>query len=282
MALRLLLRQASAVPLELEHITPDAYADKTLDELRRAPIYHGNHRCELGEFFDVVGDDHDTQWHFEGDCAGIHWLGSGMTGGEIIVHGPVGRHVGSAMSGGRIVVHGDAGDWGAAEMGGGVVQIHGNCGQHLGSIYRGSRRGMTGGIVLVDGNVDGEAGKSMRRGIIAIGGNCGELLAVGMLAGTVLVLGRIGERCCAGMRRGTVILADPDPPAFLPTIRHATACQPLALRLIFRHLELAGFALPADLWNATFHMHHADLLEGGRGEIFVREAGEGSVWASTS
>ena len=111
----------------------------------RFEIFHGNRKLPLAEFFDVSGDPADARFEFEGNLAGVHWIGAQMSDGEIHVRGNAGRHVGSEMTGGVIHVHGNASDWVGGEMHGGLIHVHGNAGHLIGSAYRGSKVGMTGG-----------------------------------------------------------------------------------------------------------------------------------------
>ena len=84
--------------------------------------------CPLAELFTVTGDPADGRIDFEGDLAGVHFIGYGMTAGEIHVHGNAGRHLGGEMTGGRIVVEGNAGDWVGGEMHGGLIHVAGSAG----------------------------------------------------------------------------------------------------------------------------------------------------------
>lgn len=272
MVLRLRLHTASQVPLEVEGITPDRLRNQSVAEIERLKIFHGNVPVCVGDFFEVSGDASDQSLDWEGDLSGVHWIGAHMASGTMRMHGNAGRHVGSEMTGGQIVVDGDVSDWLGAEMHGGRIHVHGRAGHLVGAAYRGSARGMTAGQILVDGDAGNEAGHTMRRGLVAIGGTVGDLVGFNMLAGTVLVLGGCGIRHGAGMRRGTLALLGPDPPAVLPSFRYACRCQPAAMRLLVRHLAQIGFSVPDDLLDASYSMYHGDLLEGGRGEIFMRFA----------
>jgi formylmethanofuran dehydrogenase subunit C len=264
----------TSVPIEVEGVVPGVVCGKTLDEVRRFEAFHGNRAMPLGELFDVSGDADDEHLIFEGDCSGVHWIGTSMTSGEITVRGPAGRHVGSEMSGGRIVVQGDAGDWVGGEMHGGSIHVRGRAGHLIGAAYRGSARGMTGGTIVIDGDVGNEIGHAMRRGLIAIGGGCGDTPGFGMLAGTILVFGESGIRPGAGMKRGTIALLGPSSPPMLPTFRPGATTQPLFLRILRRQLDTFGFdaqttAAGGDWTERRYIQHHGDTLESGRGEIFV-------------
>src|SRR4051794_36383754 len=142
MPLRLTLRSKTAVPLEVEGITPDTVRGKSLTEIEKFEIFEGNRKSTLADFFTVSGSSDDEIHEWEGDLAGVHWIGAKMQSGRIVVSGNVGRHLGSEMQGGEIHVQGNAGDWLGGEMHGGLIHVHGNAGHLVGAAYRGSVRGM--------------------------------------------------------------------------------------------------------------------------------------------
>jgi formylmethanofuran dehydrogenase subunit C len=262
----------TAVPVEVEGLTPSAVRGQTLAEIQRFEIFHGNQKVPLAEFFDVSGDPADARFEFEGNLAGVHWIGAQMSEGEIHIRGDAGRHVGSEMTGGAIHVHGNASDWVGGEMHGGLIHVHGNAGHLIGSAYRGSKAGMTGGTILVEGSVGNEVGLTLRRGLVAVGGACGDFVGANMIAGTVLVFGQCGNRPAAGMRRGTVGLFGGEPPSLLVSFRKSCVCEPPFLRLIFRHLQSLGFAVPSECVGASYRLYHGDHVAVGRGEILIRES----------
>jgi formylmethanofuran dehydrogenase subunit C len=264
-------KATTSIPVEVEGLTPSAVRGMALADIERFEIFHGNRKVPLAEFFDVRGDPHDARFEFEGDLAGVHWIGAQMSEGEIHVHGDAGRHVGSEMTGGAIHVHGNAGDWVGGEMQGGLIQVHGNAGHLIGSAYRGSRTGMVGGTILIDGSAGNEVGLTLRRGIVAIGGACGDFVGANMLAGTVFVFGGCGNRPAANMRRGTVGLFGNDPPKLLVSFRKSGVFKPPFLRLMFRYLQRLGFAVPPDCHDANYALYHGDHVSVGRGEVLIRE-----------
>jgi formylmethanofuran dehydrogenase subunit C len=262
----------TAVPVEVEGLTPSAVRGLSLTDIQRIEIYHGNRKLPLADFFDVSGDPADGRMEFEGNLAGVHWIGAHMSEGEIHVRGNAGRHVGSEMSGGVIHVYGHASDWVGGEMHGGLIHVHGNAGHLIGSAYRGSRIGMTAGTILVDGSAGNEVGLTLRRGLVAIGGACGDFVGANMIAGTVLVFGQCGNRPAAGMRRGTVGLFGDTPPALLVSFRKSCVCRPLVVRLLLRRLQSLGFAFPEGHLSADYGLYHGDRVTVGRGEILIRES----------
>src|SRR5215208_8130212 len=106
--LRFTLRAKTTVPLEVEGITPDTVRGKSLAEIEKLEIFEGNVKTALAEFFTVSGDAADEIHEWEGELAGVHWIGTKMQSGKILVHGNAGRHIGSEMRGGEIHVLGDA------------------------------------------------------------------------------------------------------------------------------------------------------------------------------
>lgn len=272
MSLLLKYRVQTNIPLEVEGLTPTAVGELSLAEIEKFPIFHGNQRLPLAEFFAVSGDASDGRIEFEGDLAGVHWIGAKMSEGEIRVAGPAGRHVGSEMSGGEIHVAGDAGDWLGAEMHGGLIHVRGRAGHLVGAAYRGSPRGMTRGTILVGGDAGHEVGRAMRRGLIAVGGSIGDFPAVNMIAGSLFVFGGCGARPAAGMRRGTLALFGGRPAALLPTFRLAGPCRLDFLRMYLLSLRKHGFDVPENLIGADYLLYHGDLIESGRGEILTRAA----------
>ncbi len=268
MALKVEYRGEAEAPLEVESLTPDGVSGLSLDEIRKLPIFHGNRKSVVDDFFDLSGEPDDVI-HWVGDLSGVHWIGAKMSSGEIVVEGPAGRHLGSEMTGGSIVVQGSAGDWVGAEMRGGTIHVHGDAGHLIGSAYRGSARGMTGGSILIDGNAGNEIGHTMRRGLIAVAGNVGDLIGFNMLAGTIIVGGESGIRHGAGMKRGTLAFLGPIP-SVLPTFRRACRYQPEAMSMLLMQLQLDGFPLDGAVFDSPYDLYNGDLLEGGRGEILMR------------
>ncbi|MCE9546573.1 MAG: formylmethanofuran dehydrogenase subunit C [Planctomycetia bacterium] len=270
MTLKLDYTGQTPIPVEVEGLTPDEVRGQSLAEIEQFEIQHGNEKLPLAAMFRVSGDPADGRIEFSGNLSGVHWIGAGMTDGEIHLAGPAGRHVGSEMTGGTITVDGDASDWVGGEMHGGLIHVRGQAGHLVGAAYRGSRRGMTGGTILIDGDAGNEIGLTMRRGLIAVGGAGGDVPGFNMIAGTILVLGESGIRPGAAMRRGTIGLLGSPSLTLLPTFRAAGRCRPLVLSLVFRQLQSLGFVFDADLLTAEYRLFHGDLLEGGRGEILLR------------
>ena len=264
------LCQPSAVPLEVEGITPDLLREKPLAEIERLDIFQGNVKQPLAEFFRVQGSPGDEHHVWSGELSGVHWLGTKMARGRIEVQGNIGRHLGSELQGGEIHVFGNAGDWVGAELHGGLINVRGNAGNLVGSAYRGSVVGMTQGTIVIGGDAGDEIGHSMRRGLLYVAGNIGDLCGLNMRAGTILIGGKSGIRHGAGMKRGTIAFLSEEAPPLLPTFRRACRYRPDFFRLICRHLQQCQAAISEEFLAALFDYYQGDLREGGRGEILLR------------
>jgi formylmethanofuran dehydrogenase subunit C len=270
MTLTLRYRGQTSIPVEIEGFTPDWVCTRSLPEIERFEIFHGNQKIPLAEMFSISGDPNDERIQFEGDLGGVHWIGAGMTVGEIHIAGSAGRHLGSGLRGGEILVEGNSSDWTGAEMRAGTIHVRGNVGNHAGGAYRGSTKGMTGGTILIDGNAGNEVANCMRRGLIAIGGDVGDMLAFSMIAGTVLAFGACGVRPGAGMRRGTLGLFGRESPRLMPSFRYATVCRPQFLGLVMRQIKSKGLHVEDSLLTSEFDLFHGDFVSSGRGEVFAR------------
>jgi formylmethanofuran dehydrogenase subunit C len=266
MSLDFTLHTAPSVPLEAEALSVAGLAGLSADEAARLTVVHGNRAAEVGDFFRVDGSP-DGEVHLTGDLTRVKRLGAGMTGGRMVVHGPVGMHVGTGMTGGEIVVEGDAGDWVGSAMSGGRIIVRGNAGHLAGSASRGDAVGMRGGEVVVFGNAGNEVGSGMRRGLVAVGGNTGDFTGVNMLAGTIVVLGQLGQRTGAGMKRGTIVSMHPA--ELLPTFAFACSYRPVFLRLYLVHLRSLGLPVGDAHLEGVYRRWSGDAMELNRGEVLL-------------
>lgn len=265
----LVLKRVPSFPVEAESLTPENVAGKEVEEIKSLPLWCGNRREEVGDYFNVEIENsgQPAQLVLKGDLSRFKRLGQGMGAGEMIVWGSVGFHAGALMRGGTLVIKGNAGDWLGAHMEKGLIKVEGSTGNFAGAAYAGKSRGMTGGTILITGNAGQMLGARMRRGLIAIGGDCGDMPGFGMLAGTVLVRGRAGIRAGAKMVRGTVILLQPQ--VLLPTFYYNCTCRLTTWTLLYKHLNQAGFLLPAAYRDMPFRRYSGDANEGGKGEILI-------------
>jgi formylmethanofuran dehydrogenase subunit C len=263
-------RGETSIPVEIEGLTPDWACDKSLAEIERFDIFHGNQKIPLAEMFAVAGDATDKRFDFEGDLSGVHWIGAHMRSGHIVVHGPAGRHIGSELRGGEIHVEGNTEGWVGCEMREGLIHIHGNAGHLVGATYRGSAQGMRGGTIIVDGNAGNEIGLSMRQGLIAIGGEAGDMIGFNMTDGTILVFGNAGIRPGAGMRGGTIALLGSTPSPVLSSFRFDRTVQPDKLAAILNDLRNKQMRAPESSIPAVVDIYIGDPVAEGAGELMVR------------
>jgi formylmethanofuran dehydrogenase subunit C len=270
MTLTLTLREPPVVPLEAEALCPDRLAGATREEIEALPVWHGNERTRVGEFFAVSGAGDDVR--VEGDLSRVKFVGAGMTAGRLTVAGDVGMHVGAGMRGGELHVEGDAGDWAGAEMRGGTLVVHGSAGHQLGAVYPGERAGMRGGEILVHGDAGAQVGAGVRRGLIAVAGRVGDAAGLRMLAGTIVALGGLGARAGAGMRRGSIVTMAPATP--LATFVFSCVYRPPFLGLYLRRLRALGLAVSDAQLDGRYARWCGDGLELRRGEILVLERPE--------
>ena len=257
---------ATTIPVEAECITPDNLAGKSVAEIAKLAVQHGNRQEPLGEFFEVSGTADDGEVLIEGDCSRVKLLGAGMKGGRIKIRGGAGMHLGAEMTGGLIELFGNAGDWVGAEMRGGRIVVHGDAGELVGAGYRGSRYGMRGGAILVEGKAGNEIGSGMRRGLIAVGGDTGDFPGVSMIAGSVFVFGEPGVRPGAGMKRGSLVFCGTRP-ALLPTFRYDCEYAPVFLNLYLRQLRHWGFPVAERFFMGRWRRYSGDLVALSKGEI---------------
>lgn len=267
--LKLTLRAASPIPLELDGISPERVAGLSPLEVARLPVQHGNRAEPLGEFFDVTTRvttaSRAADLQFAGDTRDVKGIGAGMTGGFVYVENDAGMHAGAGMTGGELIIDSGAGDWLGAEMRGGSIEVRGSASDQVGAAYRGSRRGMTGGTIHVRGNAGDELGLLMRRGLIVVDGEAGEFAGASMIAGTLALLGGAGGRLGAGMKRGTILTKGT--PRLPPSFRFACDYSPAYLALLTRQLGALADVLPPRFGVGGVGCWRGDLLTGGRGEV---------------
>jgi formylmethanofuran dehydrogenase subunit C len=263
---QLRLKEELKLPLEAEVLAPDVIGVLSRAEIQELPVMLGKRLCRLSDFFEVEGE-RSRCLELHGNLSKVKWIGRGMSGGSIAIHGNAGMHLGAAMSGGSIVVHGNTADWLGAEMLGGRIRIHGNAGGQVGAAYRGSRKGMRGGTILIDGNAGLEVAMRMRRGLICIRGCVGDFAGLQMLGGTLLLCGRAGLRSGAWMSRGTIIVLEPL--QLLPTFVYACTYEPDFLRLITKELSDSGLNDLGQAWNYQVKRYVGDTSGLGKGEILL-------------
>jgi len=269
---RLVLKNAPPLRLDLRGVTPAALAGLSIEQIEKLPLVHGNQMLALAEFFSVAAlaaGDGMPELQLEGDLSRVDRIGWQLAGGRIVVAGPVGDYAGACMSGGELHVRGHAGLLAGCEMSGGLLQIDGDAGDHAASTLPGSMDGMRGGTLIVRGRAGDRFADRMRRGSALVFGDVGDFLASRLVAGTIAIGGRAGAHVGYGMRRGSIVFAGaaPDLPAtFVP----ALGGTPVAWQLIARDLARHGGPF-AGLAARRAVRHLGDLAADGRGELLLAQ-----------
>ncbi len=213
--IKLKLKKESEFPLEADVISPDQFAGKTLTDIKKLTVFHGNEEKSLGDFFDISGKSGeiaDLKVVIEGNLSNVKRIGEKMSAGEIVVNGNVGMHVGNKMTGGKILVNGNADDWAGAMLNGGELEITGDAGHYVGAAYRGFWKGMQNGTIKVHGKIGDEAltwvngSKPGKRFPTLICGSAGSLLGIHSHGGTIIVEGNCNRCAGADQVRGTIVV----------------------------------------------------------------------------
>lgn len=263
------------IPIEMQGVTPDNFAGKTLEEIKHIKIQRGNTQAELAEFFEVEGEaaQQAKNLHIVLDdgIPSVKYVGHKMIEGKITIKGDAGMHTGSAMSGGQLKVEGNVDSWAGAEMTGGVLLVEGDAGNLLGAGYRGSKLGMNGGVIFVKGDAGVEVGATMRRGVIATLGDIGDLAGTHIIAGTIMSFGKMGSRAGMGMKRGNLITYG-GIEGILPSFRYDSVIEnPTFLRFYLRKfMEELGMEEAEEFIDASYKRYHGDITSPvGKGELLV-------------
>ncbi|WRS27698.1 glutamate synthase [Oscillospiraceae bacterium MB08-C2-2] len=155
------------------------------------------------------------------NCMGQRYIGSGMSGADITIHGTPGNALGAYFDGGRILVGGNAQDATGDTMNDGEIIIHGSSGDATGYAMRG-------GKIFVKGNTGYRAGIHMKAyqqklPVLVIGGRAGNFLGEYQAGGKIIVLGLeiggsspVGDFCGTGMHGGAIYIRCQQPPEHLP------------------------------------------------------------------
>lgn len=265
-AVTLTLKEELATPLEAEAISPDIISALSQAEILKLPVFLGNKKYQLADFFEVEGEK-STSLELRGDLSRVKWIGRAMTQGNIVIQGNAGMHLGAFMSGGTITVYGNSGDWLGAEMSGGLIHVHGKAGGQVGAAYRGSNTGMQGGEIVIDGSAGIEVGMRMRRGLITIQGRVGDFAGIQMKGGTLFLLGKVGLRVGAWMNRGTIVAFEPL--TLLPTFIYACTYDPTFLRLYLKRLQKLEVPTPEHSLGGLYKRFSGDTSGLGKGEILI-------------
>jgi len=267
----LTLRSRLEESIEAESIVPDRFAMLDQAEIAALPILVGRRRQSVGDFFDVTGD-HSPFVRLVGDVRLAHGIGTGMSGGGLMIDGSAGARVAAEMSGGEVVVLGDVADDAGVGMTGGSLRVLGNAGNRIGAGTPGASRGMAGGEIVVDGSVGSDTGARMRRGLLFVGGDAQERAARAIIAGTVIVMGRVGSEPAFANKRGSLVVGGGvDVPV---TYRYACEYAPPHVRLALTYLARRyGLSIEQRLVEGRYRRYCGDASTIAKGEIleWIRE-----------
>ncbi len=265
----LTLRAPLERPLEAECIAADRFASLDQRDIAALELWDGHEPRALGDVFTVAGE-RASSIALEGDLSLLDAVGTGMTDGEIIIAGSIGRAVGARMSGGAIRVGGNAGDDAGLAMAGGRLSIAGSAGDRAGSALAGASKGMIGGEIIVRGAVGRGSGARMRRGIL-YAGSAGDGAGEAMIAGNIIVAGALGVGVGLGNKRGSIVaLGGVRVPS---TYAYACTYRPPHLGLMLQSLR-KRYDLPIDgaHLHGLYRRYSGDLAEIGKGEILEWQA----------
>ncbi|MHC1626780.1 MAG: formylmethanofuran dehydrogenase subunit C [Methanoculleaceae archaeon] len=194
--------------LEADSITPDAFAGRSAGEISDLPVYQGNQKLTISDWFDVTGaagaTAEDTKIIVKGDTTRVKWLGSRMTAGEVLVEGNLDMYAGAFMAGGVMTVRGNVDAFAGIGMTGGNLVIEGNAGNYLGSAYRGDWRGMQGGTIRVYGDAGSDIGTYINGGEIIVHGNTDVHVGTHAEGGTIIIKGDAKSRVGGQMVKGEI------------------------------------------------------------------------------
>ncbi|AEH07144.1 formylmethanofuran dehydrogenase subunit C [Methanothermococcus okinawensis] len=200
-------RNNIGMPIEADVISPDVFANKTLDEIKSLLVWQGNTRAPLSEFFDIIGaPSKEPAIVINGDVSRVKYIGSNMSSGKITINGNVGMQLGYEMRGGEITVNGNADRFVGSEMKGGKIHIKGNAEDYIGCAYRGDWRGMRGGTIIIEGDAGNNIGGGALKGEIIIKGNVGQFCGINLRGGKIFVGGNAERNVGAEMVKGEVII----------------------------------------------------------------------------
>jgi len=204
------MKNAPALYLEADTITPDTFAGKTAAQIADLPVFEGNAPSTLGKYFEIAGNTGataaDTKIIVKGDVRKVKYLGMKMSAGEMVIEGSTDLYVGAWMTGGKILAKGNVEGFAATAMKGGELTIEGNAGNYLGAAYRGDWRGMSGGKILVKGNAGSDVGMYMTGGEIVINGNVDVHLMTHAEGGKTIVKGNATSKVGGQMVDGTIFI----------------------------------------------------------------------------
>jgi len=204
-------KKTSQIALEFDELIPDKVYQWEKSDFDKYMVPIGNSRFILSDYFDieVKGESkshNQVEIILNGDLSRVKYIGSKMTGGQIIANGNVDLHCGSEMAGGSIFVNGNAESYAGREMTGGKLEILGDVNELCGSSYIGEWRGMTGGIITIHGNAGKQLGECLTGGKIHVKGNCDILPGIHMNKGLIWIDGNVTRWPGGQMKNGDILI----------------------------------------------------------------------------
>ena len=145
------------------------------------------------------------------DVFGQRYIGCGLSGRTIDIHGTPGNALGAYMNDCVINVYGNGQDATGDTMNCGKIIIHGSCGDTTGY-------GMRGGEIFIKGSAGYRVGIHMKeykelKPVIVVGGKAGDFLGEYLAGGILVVLGIgapeediVGNFCGTGMHGGVIYI----------------------------------------------------------------------------
>ncbi len=267
-ALKLKLRSAPQMRLDLSRLVPGRLAGLSLAEIERLEVGGGRHTLKAGDFFEVSGGPGDSVV-FEGGSDRLDYVGATHTGGDILVDGDVGAYAARRMMAGGLEIRGNAGFCLASNLRGGTVTVGGSAGDHLGLPRPGEKDGMAGGAVIVHGDTGNYPGERMRRGTLIVKGRLGRFAGARMMGGTIFAEQGLSAGAGIQMRRGTLIGPKADEP--LATFVDCGPHDLLILKVMARYWrKTLGDAAPPELTSPPRRLM-GDMASLGKGEILLSE-----------
>ena len=167
----------------------------------------GLHFKDLNQLVRTSEDDHIDLERVEGQ----RFIGCGLAGKVIDIHGTPGNALGACLDGTDITVYNNAQDATGDTMNEGSIIIHGSCGDAVGYSMRGGR-------IFIRDSAGYRAGIHMKaykekQPLLVIGDRAGSFLGEYQAGGTIVVLGLhqdgkppVGYFCGTGMHGGKIFL----------------------------------------------------------------------------
>lgn len=168
-----------------------------------------------------IRDTADTEIEID-SCIGQRYIGAGLSGKHLVIHGTPGNALGAYLDGCDIEVYGNAQDATGDTMNEGTITVYGSSGDATGYAMRG-------GKIFVKGNIGYRAGIHMKaykekQPKLVVGGCAGSFLGEYQAGGIIVMLGLhketdrplVGNFCGTGMHGGKMFLRTTQLPADLP------------------------------------------------------------------